>query len=394
MTRRLLCLDTLLVVRDCPGEGASGVGGYTYGDHGKIYGGPQEHRDGEIWGETMWDLRSSLIQAYGPAGIERVERLMVSAMQLSLPFPSFLDMRNALLDADRVTGGSDQDRIWSVFAKRGMGFFASTSIDPEDPSPVQDFSLPPAPGSPRGTFAGKVTDVITKEPVAGARVIVSGQLTGITATTDARGRFRIPDLPVGTYPLIDVLASGYDVAEIERVTIKAQQTTTKNFRVLRNWGSSAAGARVTGFTGPRYKTCGPTAALDQDPTSWVTTRGRNRQMTIKLARAVDILIFGITPGINCPDSSVDPSSAAALIRIDVAGESKRFRRVVTRKFRRAQNALSVVIDPGERTFDRTRYVRVTLLKAQGPLKDAEEPEVSFRSLIGLGELEVYGIPSK
>ena len=47
----------------CPGtadyvEGGPGPGGYTYGDFGTIYGGPEPHGDGEIWAETLWDLRT------------------------------------------------------------------------------------------------------------------------------------------------------------------------------------------------------------------------------------------------------------------------------------------------------------------------------------------------
>ena len=44
----------------CPGTPGAGPGGYTYGDFGQIIGGPEVHADGEIWGETLWDLREAL----------------------------------------------------------------------------------------------------------------------------------------------------------------------------------------------------------------------------------------------------------------------------------------------------------------------------------------------
>ena len=44
----------------CPGTPGAGPGGYTYGDFGRIRGGPEVHADGEIWGETLWDLRDAL----------------------------------------------------------------------------------------------------------------------------------------------------------------------------------------------------------------------------------------------------------------------------------------------------------------------------------------------
>ena len=37
-----------------------GRGGYTLGDFGKIAGGPEVHADGEIWAQTLWDLRGAV----------------------------------------------------------------------------------------------------------------------------------------------------------------------------------------------------------------------------------------------------------------------------------------------------------------------------------------------
>ena len=49
--------------RDCRGK----PGGYTYGDFGVIVGGPEVHADGEIWGETLWDLRGHRIGSGRPS---------------------------------------------------------------------------------------------------------------------------------------------------------------------------------------------------------------------------------------------------------------------------------------------------------------------------------------
>jgi extracellular elastinolytic metalloproteinase len=128
----------------CPGTSRAGQGGYTFGDLGKVYdGGPEVHADGEIWGQTLWQLRGKLIEAHGQVdGENRVRTLVTRAMELSVRKPSFLNMRNAILQADMVaTGGEDRERIWSVFANRGMGFLAWTA-GPNSVSTVQDFSLP------------------------------------------------------------------------------------------------------------------------------------------------------------------------------------------------------------------------------------------------------------
>ena len=44
----------------CPGTSGAGPGGFTLGDMGKVIGYFQVHADGEIWSETLWDLRRAL----------------------------------------------------------------------------------------------------------------------------------------------------------------------------------------------------------------------------------------------------------------------------------------------------------------------------------------------
>ena len=78
-------------------------------------------------------------------------------MRLSPPEPSMLDMRNAILAAEQANGGGLHDEVWEVFRVRGMGYCAAAS-DGNDTEPVEDFSAPPAPGAPKGTATGVVTD--------------------------------------------------------------------------------------------------------------------------------------------------------------------------------------------------------------------------------------------
>ena len=54
--------------------------------------------------------------------------------------PSFVQARDAILDADLApTGGDNACEIWTGFAKRGLGANAETS---DDDSRVDDFELP------------------------------------------------------------------------------------------------------------------------------------------------------------------------------------------------------------------------------------------------------------
>jgi len=102
-------------------------GGFTYADMGRVGGFDantpsfEVHDDGEIWSETLWDLR----KAVGPA---TARELITNAMRLSPPEPSFLDERDMILLADRIAdGGVNHDSIWQVFATRGMGYGARTT---------------------------------------------------------------------------------------------------------------------------------------------------------------------------------------------------------------------------------------------------------------------------
>src|SRR5262249_23147628 len=88
----------------CPGGAETGAGGYTYGDYARITGFPDVHADGEIWGETLWDLRRALIEHLGSRdeGARLAERLVTEGLRLTPPQPTMLDARDAILAADRA----------------------------------------------------------------------------------------------------------------------------------------------------------------------------------------------------------------------------------------------------------------------------------------------------
>ena len=61
---------------------------------------PEVHADGEIWGQTLWSLRKALIDARGTSeGLSRVRAYVTDGLRLSPAFPTFLDMRNAIVQA-------------------------------------------------------------------------------------------------------------------------------------------------------------------------------------------------------------------------------------------------------------------------------------------------------
>jgi extracellular elastinolytic metalloproteinase len=151
----------------CPGAGTAGPSGYTYGDFGNIAGGPEVHADGEIWGETLWDLRTEV-------GSAVAEALVTGGMRGSPPEPTFLDARDAIMDADvALFGGHHMAALWRVFARRGMGTDAATTgsgdtnphegfAKPADQAPTGSMSATPAnvaPGANVHFDAGAIQDV-------------------------------------------------------------------------------------------------------------------------------------------------------------------------------------------------------------------------------------------
>ena len=69
--------------------------------------------------------------------------LVTGGLRLSPNAPSFLTMRDSILQADETTySGTHRDAIWQVFAARGMGLGAATA-GPATESVTEDFSAPP-----------------------------------------------------------------------------------------------------------------------------------------------------------------------------------------------------------------------------------------------------------
>ncbi len=232
----------------CPGTPTAGSGGYTFGDLGQVLGFPEVHADGEIWSQTLWQLRDALIAEHGTvAGIARAEQLVTDAMRLSPPEPSFLDQRNAILQADAIDApaGQDADTIWAVFAERGMGWFAAID-NASQVRAIEDFALPPDAAAGSATVEGVVS--ADDAPVASVPVGFAGHDSGLgvdlSAITDAGGAYAIADVPAGTYPTLRTqLPPGYAGGRITDVIVPSS-------------GSSRATSRGAA-TGPRRRPAPP-----------------------------------------------------------------------------------------------------------------------------------------
>jgi extracellular elastinolytic metalloproteinase len=379
-----------------PGRTA-GPGGYTYGDYGKIRRGsiPEVHADGEIWGETLWDLRSAL-------GSSVTEGLVTRAMELSPANPSMLDERNAILQADLVNfGGSHHDAIWQVFAHRGMGWFAG-SVDGDDTQPVEDFQTPPPP-SPFGKLLGRVVDQDTGKTIEGIRVGFGGHSSGfasdLAGLTKQNGLYDIKRVPVGTYPKVFATGAGYDRVVLPTVQITGgDEATIRNFSLRRDWASIFGGASVKSFTGPDYTDfgCGPDKAIDQSlGNGWgsdsIDANGAHftPEIVVQLPISITVTEFGIDPANTCGD---DATASTKDYSVETSPDGTNWTVAKTGTFGDADRGRLNLVQPTAGAAN-VLYVRFTMLSQQLVAPCSTNPNQSGCPFADMSELEVYGRPS-
>ena len=93
-------------------------------------GAADTHHLGEIWAEMLWEVRSRIIAAHGsvPVGNQITLQVVTDALKLTPTDPSFLDARDAVLDADCAANAcAHEEAIWAGFADRGLGYGATDS---------------------------------------------------------------------------------------------------------------------------------------------------------------------------------------------------------------------------------------------------------------------------
>ncbi|MDX3587257.1 M36 family metallopeptidase [Streptomyces europaeiscabiei] len=383
----------------CPGTTGAGPGGYTYGDYGKISGGgPETHADGEIWGETLWDLRAAL-------GSRLSQSLVTRAMELSPANPSFLDQRNAILQADTVVnGGRSHDRIWKVFAHRGMGYFAA-ALTGDDTKPDEDFSLPPGPDTPVVTLTGKVTDDASGAAVGGVTVSISGHASGFpgsdfSAVSAADGTYTIQDVPEGTYRKVYASGNGFE-PQIRTLVVGSGSA---DWQVRRDWAAASGGAEVADFSGPDNSGfgCGPGGLIDMSATVWGSdvSGGTNGtgvdpvHNTVRLPEAVDISELLVDPTAGCGD---DTTASLGDYRIDTSADGTTWTTAAEGHFGPADTGRENVVALTAGTGQNVRYVRLTMLGNQAVdngVDCAKDSGPSGCQYLDVTELVVHGAPHK
>ncbi|WP_246944841.1 M36 family metallopeptidase [Bacillus pinisoli] len=221
---------------------------YNFGDVGYDVGGPEVHSDGDIWAAILWHVREEVIKQFGKVeGEAIIEHLVMDAMPISVPNPSMVDMRTAIIAADfERYDGKHYDAIWTAFAQRGLGANAfSNGGDDTDPRP--GFIHPD--GIRNGLVIGKVINTATNKPIEDARIIV-GEFearTSPVAVSSDKGFFGTY-MVEGTYD-ITIQAKGFGSRTIENVEIKPGKVNNLSFKLGPNVASSFNGATIKSVSG-------------------------------------------------------------------------------------------------------------------------------------------------
>ena len=309
-------------------------------------------------------------------------------MELSPDDPSFLDMRNAILQADTVlNSGSSHDDLWAVFAERGMGFFAG-AFDGNDTHPVESFALPPAATSPKGTVSGTVVDGDTRAPLVGTRVSFAGLDSGFPgnagATTGATGGYTLPALPVGTYPYL-LAGAGYEPPFTTPFNLVAG-AQTRNLAPRRGWALASGGGRVVAFTGGDNSAfgCGPSGLIDGKLRSgWGSDLfGGSPTITVQLPAAVTVKSFGIDPSATCGDPA---NASMRQFRVETSPDGVTFTVAAAGTFALGAGGKLNEVAPTAGAAN-VRVVRLTALSNHGDVDQLGNPR-----FVDVSEFSVHGV---
>jgi hypothetical protein len=300
-------------------------------------------------------------------------------------------MRNSILQADLVVNdGRQQKKIWQVFAKRGMGFFAAAQGG-GDFAPAEDFSVPPPAGTPTATLTGTVTDADTGAAAAGVTVGFLGHATGFggdySAVSGADGSYTISGIVPGTYPQVFARGNGYD-PKGTGISISSGERRL-NWQLRRDWAGSSGGAKLASATGPDYTNygCGPVRLIDQsNETGWGSEIAEGgQQAVIQLPAAVHVRELVINPSAVCGD---DVTASTGHYRVETSPDNATWTVAASGVFPDGTaTATTVPLTAGTAGV---RYVRYTMLTSQAQDAGICPGPFSGCKYVDSAELSVYG----
>lgn len=200
-------------------------------------GGNEVHRQGEIWCSMLWDMRAALIRKYAPANAAeftnanmRVLGYVTRGLQFSPPNPNFVQARDALLLAIRMTPGgeSDTNETWMAFARRGLGLNAVCPDSSTTVGAIESYDSPMRPEftvQPSGfTFVGPVGGPFIPMALTNILVSLSGTNVNWSASVDkswlqlsATNGVLFPNVPVTNVVTVTALASNLPPSDYDAI---------------------------------------------------------------------------------------------------------------------------------------------------------------------------------
>jgi extracellular elastinolytic metalloproteinase len=278
----------------------------NYSNVGYDFVGPQVHADGEIWSALNFAIREALIAKYDnafPAGDQRLQtrcadgrlpadacpgnrrwiQLMHDGFLLQPSATSMIDSRDALLAADLLRfGGENQAELWAAFARHGLGEGAS-SEGTNDTAPVPDFSSPLHDNAtvtfvPAGVGDGPVPDEVE---------VFVGHYEARSRPVAVTGADDTAEFVAGTYELV-ARADGFGHLRFTE-TFEPGEAVTVEVAMAENLASLHAGAEVASGDGVnRERLLDDTeatnwASLGSEGTASAPGDVAGRQVTVALA---------------------------------------------------------------------------------------------------------------
>ncbi len=207
----------------------------TYGD---VAADPETHRLGSVWCSMLWDLYWALVEEYdfdpdlktGTGGNNIAVNLVVEGLKMQACQPGFVDGRKAILDADQALySGANECLIWDVFARRGLGFYASQGNSNDAGDQKEDFEPLPT-CIPELKIAKSVTPTVSGGEVIEVEVTVTNHKTGAATNVMVS-----EELPQGLELIVSsanfpAMVQG-DMAFFELGDLASQQEVVLNYQL-------------------------------------------------------------------------------------------------------------------------------------------------------------------
>ena len=237
----------------------------NYSDIGFDHMGSEVHADGEVWNAVQWNVRKALVSKYDatyPSTDAALERRCADATPTASPLapqycpgdrrwiqlvfdsfllqangsPSMLDMRDAMIGADKLRfGGADVAALWKAFAQVGMGATASSNGS-DDTDPTPGFSAP-----------DQANTAVTFKAPADGRIYVGDFEARATPVADTVAGTPLPATATfvpGTYRMLYVSpANGF---QHFTMTVTGKATQSVSVSPSPNLAAAANGASVVG----------------------------------------------------------------------------------------------------------------------------------------------------